>query len=159
MKFLIESLTDLDAKFKHLGGPGLLIFRGDPVEIFSKLSQKLGINKLCFEQDCEPIWSERDQRVAKMCSELDIMMVEKISHTLWNPAEVIKVNGGMYNFKPTTQLHRVHRIHFFSFSLRSSSTDISNVFAHCQRYAKASETVSDTRFLKRLFRNDSTQFA
>ena len=96
MKFLLESLADLNEQFKQLGGPGLLLFRGDPVTIFRKLWQELCINKICYEQDCEPIWNERDEGVEMLCRELGIQVVEKISHTLWNPKEVIKTNGGKF---------------------------------------------------------------
>lgn len=96
MKFLIESLEDLDNQFKELGGHGLFIFRGDPVEIFKKMRDELGITKICYEQDCEPIWNERDERVENLCRDLGIKTVEKISHTLWDPMKIIEVNGGMY---------------------------------------------------------------
>ena len=96
MKFLLESLADLNEQFKQLGGPGLLLFRGDPVTILRKLWQELCINKICYEQDCEHIWNERDEGVEMLCRELGIQVVEKISHTLWNPKEVIKTNGGKF---------------------------------------------------------------
>lgn len=95
MKFLLESLEDLDEQFKNFGGR-LLIFRGDSVEIFRKLWQEIGINKICFEEDCEPIWHERDGRVENLCRELGIEVVKRISHTLWNPKDVIRTNGGTY---------------------------------------------------------------
>ncbi|KAG5682744.1 hypothetical protein PVAND_012077 [Polypedilum vanderplanki] len=107
MKFLIESLEDLNEQFKSFGGNGLHIFRGDPVEIFTKLSKELGINKICFEQDCEPIWNERDMRVAQMCKELDITLIEKISHTLWDPNSVINANGG---YPPLTYQMFLHTV-------------------------------------------------
>lgn len=94
MKFLLESLSDLDEQFKKLGGQGLLLFKGDPVQIFKKLWQELGITKICCEHDCEPIWNERDDKVKELCAELGIEMIEKVSHTLWNPMDVIRTNGG-----------------------------------------------------------------
>jgi cryptochrome len=94
MKFLLESLEDLDEQFKKFGGPGLLFFRGDSVQIFRRLWHELGINKICFEEDCEPIWNERDERVEALCNELGIELVKKISHTLWHPKDVIRANGG-----------------------------------------------------------------
>lgn len=95
MRFLLESLADLNEQFKKLGGPGLLLFRGDPLIIFKKLFEELHINKICYEQDCEPIWNDRDENVEMLCRELGINHVEKISHTLWNPKDVIHTNGGM----------------------------------------------------------------
>lgn len=95
MKFLMESLTDLDEQFKQLGaGNGLITFRGDPVEIFRTMHEELGITKICYEQDCEPIWNERDKRVQNLCTELGIKVVETISHTLWDPMKIIQMNGG-----------------------------------------------------------------
>lgn len=94
MKFLLESLADLDDQFKKLGGHGLLLMRGNPVEIFRKMWKEFGITKICFEHDCEPIWNERDDNVKMMCQELGIQVVEKVSHTLWNPMDVIRTNGG-----------------------------------------------------------------
>ncbi len=52
------------------------------------------IARICFDQDCEPIWMERDQKVKAWCQENGIKCVESIGHTLWNPQEVIKMNGG-----------------------------------------------------------------
>ena len=107
MKFLIESLADLDEQFKHLGGPGLLLFHGKPTTIFKRLHEELGINKICYEQDCEPIWNERDRAVEKMCQELGIQTVEKISHTLWDPMDIINVNGG---YAPLTYQMMLHTV-------------------------------------------------
>lgn len=94
MKFLIEALQDLDSSFRKLGGQ-LYIFRGDPVIIFRRLWEEFGIRKICFEQDCEPIWQSRDENVIKLCRDIGVECVEKVSHTLWNPNEIIEANGGM----------------------------------------------------------------
>lgn len=106
MKFLIESLADVDRKVKESGGSGLWLFFGKPSEIFRKLHEKLGINKLCFEQDCEPIWRNRDEDVEKMCLELGISVAEKVSHTLWDPLDIIKANGG---FAPLTYVKNLNK--------------------------------------------------
>lgn len=89
----MESLQDLDSQFKEKGGR-LHLLQGDPTEIFRKLHEKLGINKICYEQDCEPIWANRDKKVEMVCNELHIERHEKISHTLWDPREIIKTNAG-----------------------------------------------------------------
>lgn len=107
MKFLIESLIDLDNQLKKIAGSGLLIFCGQPAEIFRKLHKHLGIDKICFEQDCEPIWNERDTKVKNLCYELEIDYVEKVSHTLWNPLEIIDANGG---FAPLTYQMMLHTV-------------------------------------------------
>ncbi|XP_052868813.1 cryptochrome-1 [Anopheles cruzii] len=106
MKFLLESLADLDRRFRELGGQ-LLVFRGDCVTILRRLFEELNIKKLCFEQDCEPIWKDRDERVAKLCQMMGVRCVENVSHTLWNPLEVIQTNG---NIPPLTYQMFLHTV-------------------------------------------------
>ncbi|KAK7792275.1 hypothetical protein R5R35_013307 [Gryllus longicercus] len=94
MKFLLESLQDIDNKLHEVGGK-LSLFRGNPVEVFHFISEKFNLRKICFEQDCEPIWQERDNAVKKFCRENKIECFEKVSHTLWDPHLVQKTNGGV----------------------------------------------------------------
>lgn len=76
-------------------GGKLHIFKGNPEQIFRKLIPKLNIKTICFEQDCEPIWRKRDDAVTKLCQEMNVECIEKVSHTLWDPKEIIKSNGGI----------------------------------------------------------------
>lgn len=85
----------------------MLIFRGSPTTVFKRLSDVLGINKICYEQDCEPIWNKRDKEVEAMCRELNIQTVEKVSHTLWDPMDVINTNGGHAPLTYDMMLHTV----------------------------------------------------
>ena len=107
MKFLIDSLLDLDQQFKRHGGPGLFVFRGKPTTIFKRMHEEFGINKICYEQDCEPIWQRRDREVVQMCRELKIETVESISHTLWNPRDIIRANGGHAPLTYQMMLHTI----------------------------------------------------
>nr|CAD7414479.1 unnamed protein product [Timema cristinae] len=45
-------------------------------------------------KDPEPIWHARDTSVKQFCEERGIQWVEKVSHTLWDPHQVVKTNGG-----------------------------------------------------------------
>ncbi|KPJ20981.1 Cryptochrome-1 [Papilio machaon] len=54
-----------------------------------------GISKLCFEQDCEPVWRARDDAVKSTCRETGVVCREHVSHTLWEPDTVIRYNGGI----------------------------------------------------------------
>ena len=98
MNFLLESLYDLDQQFRQFGGQ-LYIYRGDPTEIFEQLWQNYNISGIFMEKDCEPIWKSRDIAVENFCNRTGVRFVEKVSHTLWNPNEVINANGGI---PPTT---------------------------------------------------------
>uniref|UniRef100_A0A1B6CJU7 Cryptochrome-1 n=1 Tax=Clastoptera arizonana TaxID=38151 RepID=A0A1B6CJU7_9HEMI len=109
MRFILESLHDLDRQFRASGGR-LYVFNGSPIEIFQKLKQKLGVNRICFEQDSEPIWQPRDEAVKELCKQEGIECIEHISHTLWNPHEVIKTNGGVPPLTYQMFLHTVSAI-------------------------------------------------
>lgn len=97
MRFLLDSLQDIDRQLQEAteGRGGLLICEGQPVHIFRRLHEHVGLHKICVEQDCEPIWNERDEAVKSLCRELSIEYVEKVSHTLWDPRTVIDTNGGI----------------------------------------------------------------
>uniref|UniRef100_T1GZF7 Photolyase/cryptochrome alpha/beta domain-containing protein n=1 Tax=Megaselia scalaris TaxID=36166 RepID=T1GZF7_MEGSC len=102
MKFLLDSLNDLDAYFKAIGGK-LHLIEGQPEKVFSTLNNYFKINKITFEQDCEPIWETRDSKVKG----LNIPFVEKVSHTLWDPDEIITTNGGIPPLTYEMFLHTV----------------------------------------------------
>jgi len=59
---MLECLADLNTSLKNVGTK-LHIFYGEPVAVFRYLHRKYTIEKLCFEQDCEPIWHDRDRAV------------------------------------------------------------------------------------------------
>lgn len=124
MKFLLECLVDLDEQFRELGSQ-LWVFSGKPSTVFRKLHEKIRINKICFEKDCEPIYKSRDQDVENTARQLGISIVEKVSHTLYNPLEIIKSNGG---FAPLTYEMFQHTINVLGFPPRpKSNADFSQV--------------------------------
>ena len=49
MRFLLESLNDLDRQLKAVGGK-LYILQGQPTQIFQTLKEKIGVTRICFEQ-------------------------------------------------------------------------------------------------------------
>jgi cryptochrome len=57
--FLLECLHDLNESLQNVGTK-LHVFQGCPLEVFRYLQTVQTINKLCFIQDCEPIFHERD---------------------------------------------------------------------------------------------------
>merc|ERR1711892_127339 len=93
MTFLLECLEDLDTQFWYHGGK-LNLVEGNPVDVFKKISKHFTIDKVCFDQDCEPIWIERDNGVKNFCGTHRIEIEESIGATLWDPLEIIETNGG-----------------------------------------------------------------
>lgn len=49
MRFLLESLIDLNKNLSLVGGR-LYILRGNPVNIFKIIKEKIGLNFITFEQ-------------------------------------------------------------------------------------------------------------
>lgn len=93
IRFLLECLEDLDAHFKKFGGR-LYVFHGKPADVLTNLIKEWGVTKLTFEQDPEAIWRERDDAVKELCRSKDIECVERVSHTLYEPAKIIEKNNG-----------------------------------------------------------------
>jgi len=104
MAFLVECLEDLDQSFKKFGGK-LICVKGKPTEVLANLKKRLTISSLIFDQDCEPIWKERDDKVKKWCEINDVNVEETIGATLWDPLEIIETNGGS---PPITYKQFVH---------------------------------------------------
>lgn len=57
--FLLECLIDLDRSFREVGGR-LLVFSGNPLKVLRHIHQSYPIASLCFQQDDEPIWLDRN---------------------------------------------------------------------------------------------------
>ena len=91
MEFLLECLEDLDESFSECGGT-LNMVLGKPVEVFTKLSKYFDVVRICFDQDCEAYWLERDNAVKNFCASHKIKVVENIGATLWDPLQVIEAN-------------------------------------------------------------------
>lgn len=49
LRYLFESLVDLNKKLTNHGG-SLYMLRGDPVLIFKRIKEKVGLNLITFEQ-------------------------------------------------------------------------------------------------------------
>ena len=62
--------------------------RGNPEDIFEKLKNAVGISRVCFEQDCEPVWTRRDTCAKEWCVENNVEWIECVGHTLWDPQQV-----------------------------------------------------------------------
>ncbi|XP_059640491.1 (6-4)DNA photolyase isoform X2 [Cornus florida] len=69
IRFLLESLVDLDSSLQKLGSR-LLVLKGEPSEVLIR----------CFKE--------------KYASEAGIEVFSPVSHTLFNPADIIRKNGG-----------------------------------------------------------------
>ncbi|XP_057772927.1 (6-4)DNA photolyase [Salvia miltiorrhiza] len=93
IRFLLESLADLDLNLKRLGSR-LLVLKGEPSEVLFRCLNEWSIKKLCFEFDTEPYYQALDDKVKKYATAAGIEIYSPVSHTLFNPADIIEKNGG-----------------------------------------------------------------
>nr|XP_009764105.1 PREDICTED: (6-4)DNA photolyase isoform X2 [Nicotiana sylvestris] len=93
IQFLLECLVDLDLSLSKLGSR-LLVLKGDPGEVLTRCWKEWSIGKLCFEYDTEPYYQALDVKVKNHASVAGVEIFSPVSHTLYNPADIINKNGG-----------------------------------------------------------------
>ena len=77
ISFLLECLDDLDTQLFYCGGKVNLV-EGNPVDVIRVLSKQFNIHRLCFDQNSEPIWLDRDNAVKNYCGTHRIELCESI---------------------------------------------------------------------------------
>ena len=92
-RFLAQSLKDLDCQLKSLG-VRLFVVRGLPNEVLPKLFKSWNVKKLTFESDTEPYSVKRDEEITDLAGKFNVEVVTKLSHTLYNPHDVVKKYNG-----------------------------------------------------------------
>ncbi|OMP00141.1 hypothetical protein COLO4_12882 [Corchorus olitorius] len=93
IRFLLESLVDLDLNLKKLGSR-LLVLKGEPGEVLIRCLKEWDVKKLCFEYDTDPYYQALSNKVKDYASSSGIEVFSPVSHTLFNPADIIEKNGG-----------------------------------------------------------------
>lgn len=93
MKFLLESLADLDAGLNKLDSR-LLVLQGSPVDELPRVFKAWGIKRLAFEHCTEPYAKERDAKIREICAQHGIEVVTDIGHTLCDPADLAAMSKG-----------------------------------------------------------------
>ncbi|XP_010654743.1 (6-4)DNA photolyase isoform X2 [Vitis vinifera] len=93
IRFLLESLVDLDSSLRQLGSR-LLVLKGDPGEVIIRCLKEWEVKRLCFEYDTDPYYQALDIKVKNYASAAGIEVFSPVSHTLFDSAEIIQKNGG-----------------------------------------------------------------
>ncbi|OAY52868.1 (6-4)DNA photolyase isoform X2 [Manihot esculenta] len=93
IRFLLESLVDLDLSLKKLGSR-LLVLKGEPSQVLIRCLKEWDVKKLCFEFDTDPYYQDLDVKVKDYASSAGIEVFSPVSHTLFNPEDIIQKNGG-----------------------------------------------------------------
>lgn len=93
LKFLLESLQDLDSSLRARGSR-LLVLKGNPADVFPKILKEWNVSHLDYEYDTEPYAKARDASITKLVEEKGVQVHAHVSHTLYDPRELVKQNGG-----------------------------------------------------------------
>jgi cryptochrome len=83
VRFLLESLRDLDASLQQRGSR-LLVVHGDPTKVIPVALQKWQCTRLCFELDTEPYALIRDAEVRERANANHVNVHAPSSHTLYD---------------------------------------------------------------------------
>eukprot|EP00039_Didymoeca_costata_P010237 m.137309 g.137309 ORF g.137309 m.137309 type:complete len:564 (+) comp14750_c0_seq5:173-1864(+) len=89
MRFLLETLQDLDSQLRHHGS-NLLILHGKPIEVLQKAVSAWGISHVVWEDDIEPYARKRDAEVTETLTNAGIKCEAPSGHTLYNMKEMLK---------------------------------------------------------------------
>ena len=100
--FLLDSMSNLSSQLTNLNpSQRLLVVRGPPEKVLPIMWKSWGITHLVFEKDSNAYAKVRDERVKELAKENGIEVMDVHGRHLFDPADVVKVNGN----KPTMTLH------------------------------------------------------
>lgn len=95
LKFMIQSLLDLEEQLKKKGGK-LYLFKGQPEEVVKSCITKLSIDALILNRDYTPYSTRRDAKLAKVCKDGKIAFLSFDDALLHPPEEILKEDGKPY---------------------------------------------------------------
>jgi deoxyribodipyrimidine photo-lyase len=95
LKFMIESLKDLENQLKKKGGV-LFLFNGKPEEVMRKCIGELNIEALIVNRDYTPYSRQRDKRLEKVCKTSNVAFYSFDDALLHPPEETLKKDGKPY---------------------------------------------------------------
>jgi len=95
LKFMIESLEDLENQLKKKGGK-LFLFKGKTEEIVKKCIHELNIEALMVNRDYTPYSLQRDKKLEKICKIGHIPFYSFDDALLHPPEKTLKKDGKPY---------------------------------------------------------------
>ena len=105
IKFMIESLNDLDASLIQKKGK-LQTFYGNTLSVVKYLINKMNIDIVSFNIDYSPYAIERDKNIIKLCKKINIDYVFDHDYVLQQPGTVLnKSNAPYQKFTPFYNVH------------------------------------------------------
>ena len=89
MRFLLESLRDLDASLRSVGS-SLLVLHGEPRVVLPRACKSWDVNLVTWEHDIEPYAKVRDLAVRGALERAGVECASVSGHTLYDVDEVLK---------------------------------------------------------------------
>ena len=93
--FLYDTLTELKAELESLGST-LLVFYGDPLEVWKKINAEYAIKKVFTNHDYEPYPLQRDKEIKEFLNVQNIDFQMFKDHVIFEYNEVTKDDGKPY---------------------------------------------------------------
>ncbi|MBR61129.1 MAG: deoxyribodipyrimidine photolyase [Dehalococcoidia bacterium] len=93
--WLLKSLRNLDHDLKLVGSK-LVILKGNPLGVISKLAYQISPRAIYWNKVYEPNRISLDRKISLRLDNLNIEHSSFEGHLLWNPEEIRNVDGGHY---------------------------------------------------------------
>ncbi|KPJ01584.1 Cryptochrome-1 [Papilio xuthus] len=93
LRFLIQSLQDLDDNLRKIN-TRLYVFKGKAVDCLPNLFKQWQVKFLTSQVDIDPEVVEQDEAIEKIAEELDIFIVRRVQHTVYDFNAVLRKNNG-----------------------------------------------------------------
>ena len=95
-RFLLESLIDIDNRLqKKPYSTRLQVLYGQPTVILPQLIKKWNVVKLTFQASQVSSESVKHDEIVKViCSRQNVVVSSYFSHTLYDPMDLVRINGG-----------------------------------------------------------------
>lgn len=95
ISFIYSMLKELN-EYLHHRGSGVLVLKGDPLQVWSKLIKEYPISNVYVNRDYEPYANERDGLVERLLSENGIKLHSFKDQVIFEKDEIMKADGSPY---------------------------------------------------------------
>lgn len=95
INFIYECLLRIDQKLKRYNS-NLLVLKGKPIEVFTKLLENYHINSIYSNKDYEPYALERDRKIYTLAKERHLNFYRYKDQVIFEENEIVKADGKPY---------------------------------------------------------------
>ena len=95
LNYINNVLDDLNKRLSE-NKKKIYTYKGDPVDIISKLTIKLKIKEIYFNKDYEPYARDRDDKIEKLCMANNVSYNSFKDHVIFEEDQIVKKDGTPY---------------------------------------------------------------